>query len=243
MCGRFTLTISVEAVLERFNVLAEVPALAALLPRYNVAPSQDMPAVTGGDRCLLRGMTWGLIPPWAGSVAGAARRTLINVRAESLRDKPGFRRLLTGRRCLVPADGFYEWQHLPNRARGAPFRFVCRSREPFAFAGVWTEERLDVGGTHPTFAIVTTAANTLVEPIHDRMPVILPRAAEERWLAADADSAELLSLLCPFPADAMTAYAVSPQVNSPRGDVPACIEALPAVPEPHAALQLLLPLE
>jgi len=220
MCGRFTLTITVEAIQERFEVAGELPAIE---PRYNIAPGQPVPVVlTGGTRSL-QAMRWGLAPPWVRERPGG--RSLINLRAETLRDKAGFRRLLAGSRCLVPADGFFEWARDAAGRRGSPYRLALRNGAPFAFAGLWEIETTADGREAPAFTIITTEPNALVRQVHDRMPVILPRAAEESWLSAGTDATgELLALLKPFPATEMTSYAVSALVNSPKNDSPACIQ-------------------
>lgn len=231
MCGRFTLTIAIEAIAERFEVAGETPAWE---PHYNIAPSQPAPVVTvsaAGPR-EVHLMRWGLLPDWARNRLGG--KSLINVRAESLRDKTGFRRLLARGRCLVPADGFYEWPRNAAGRRGPPLRFLLRDGRPFAFAGLWELDRDAAGQPVPAFSIVTTSANDTVRPVHDRMPVILPRAAEQLWLSGpDTDAAGLLDLLQPLPAEQLRAYRVSPAVNSPAHDSPECIRPLPD--EPPAA--------
>lgn len=236
MCGRYTLTADPEAVARRFGLAALPPGLAR---RYNIAPSQPALVVVGpalpmagesGAAVGRRGfaMRWGLEPAWAGAglrkgpaERGARRKGrrggFINARAETAAERPAFRGALRHRRCLVPADGFYEWRK--EGGRRVPYYVRLRDGEPFAFAGIW-----EVGpGGEPGFAILTTAANDRLRPLHDRMPVILPREAEEAWLDPSLDPGELGCLLVPFPGEAMEAYRVSPLVNSPRHDGPGCI--------------------
>ena len=220
MCGRYSLIGDIRELELRFDFAAqglEHPA------RYNVAPTQSVLAVIdggdGGDgegrRAAL--MRWGLIPSWTRSAP--ASRPLINARAETVAERPSFRTALRQRRCLIPADGFYEWQREGGRRR--PMRIVLKSGEPFAFAGLWETWRNPQGETVRSCAIITTQANGLVQPIHDRMPVILPRELESFWLdQAVADPALLAEALAPFPAEGMAAYEVSALVNKPANDGP-----------------------
>lgn len=231
MCGRYTLTADREALVGRFG-LTRLPG--DLPRRYNIAPSQEalviVPERDGPAGVLMR---WGLVPAWAGRKAGsgagrgvgngtAGPRTgagLINARAETVAGKPAFRDALRHRRCLVPADGFFEWRR--DGRRRVPFHFRLRSGAPFAFAGLW-EPGPDGA---PGFAILTTAANDLVRPLHDRMAAILPPDAEAVWLdPALTNPAALLPLLGPAAAEAMEAHEVSALVNSPRHDGPASVQ-------------------
>ena len=165
-------------------------------------------------------MRWGLIPWWAKDPSVGSR--MINARAEGLHQRPAFRDALRKRRCLVLADGFYEWRKEGNRK--VPVRIVLKSREPFAFAGLWETWRAPNGDQVRSCTIVTTRPNALLATIHDRMPVILPEEAEAMWLSPDNQDSPLLDgLLGPFPAGSMEAYAVSPVVNSAASDSPACI--------------------
>jgi putative SOS response-associated peptidase YedK len=217
MCGRFALAARPEAV----AALCGLPEPPDLFARYNVAPTQ-LVAVVGdvgrGRRLAL--LRWGLIPSWAGADAG--RTALINARAETVADKPSFRDALRHRRCLIPTSGFYEWAK--DGGRRQPYLFRMKDGSPFALAGLW-----DVWdgpkGRVPSCAVITTAANGLVAPVHDRMPVILPPEDFGTWLdPAVTDPAELLPLLKPFPAGLMEAVAVGPRVNSTRNDDPGCAE-------------------
>jgi putative SOS response-associated peptidase YedK len=199
---------------------------AELFPRYNIAPTQEVLAVrqpdaSGPEAAWLR---WGLVPSWSHAPHGG----MINARAETLARQPSFRAAFRKRRCLVLADGFYEWK--ATNGGKQPYYLRLADGSPFAFAGI--SERAEVDGKHlESCAIVTTDANELVRPLHDRMPVILAREDFSLWLDPNRHGdAELQALLRPFPSSAMTAYPVSTRVNSPRHDAPDCIE--PAEPAP-----------
>lgn len=214
MCGRYTLAAEREAIASRF-CLARLPL--NLQPRYNIAPSQDALVIVperGGRAGVL--MRWGLVPSWSKNPPPGG---LINARAETAAEKPAFRHALRHRRCLVPADGFFEWRR-DGRHR-TPFYFRLKIGAPFAFAGLWEPGPDGL----PGFAILTTAANDLVRPLHDRMPVILDQEAEAAWVdPLCTDPMALLPLLRPAQAETMEAFEVSTLVNSPKNDVPACIE-------------------
>ena len=189
-------------------------------PRYNIAPGQEAAVVVREATKTLAMMRWGLVPSWAKELAIGNK--MINARAETIAEKPSFKRLIERRRCLVLADGFYEWR---KEARGkVPMRFVLKSREPFAFAGLWDRWRNPDGAELRTFTIITTAANELMRPVHDRMPAILARDAEDPWLDdASGNTAAILSSLKPYPRELMEAYDVTTLVNSPKNDRPECI--------------------
>jgi putative SOS response-associated peptidase YedK len=214
MCGRYTLTTPPSVVAEHF----QVPELPNFPPRYNIAPTQQALVVRAGQgRRELVLLRWGLIPSWAKDPAIGAR--MINARAEGIAEKPSFRRAWKEKRCLVPADGFYEWQK--DGKRKQPYYIRRRDGAPFAFAGLWErwqggEEILD------TFTIITTAPNEVIAPIHNRMPVIVPEAAYDRWL--DPDERGDPELLVPYPDEELTAYPVSTVVNSPIHDDARCVE-------------------
>ena len=210
MCGRFSLIADLGELAKRFEFDGDWDAFDA---RRNIAPTQDVLTVVGGENRRAGFMRWGLIPHWAKSASIGAR--MINARAETVSEKPAFRNALRSRRCLVPADGFYEWRRVGKSK--IPMRIVMRSRKPFAFAGLCSVWR-DAGGERvPTCAIITTTPNELLSPIHNRMPVILSKDAENLWLDGDAeDPAVLGSVLSPYPAELMEAYEVSSLVNSAR---------------------------
>ena len=213
MCGRYSLIAEIEQLALRFGFDAyglEQP------PRYNVAPTQPVLAVRGGERRPASYMRWGLVPSGTrGTPSGAP---MINARAETVAERPSFRSALLRRRCLIPADGFYEWRRDSGRR---PMRITLASGEPFAFAGLWDTWRDPHGDVVESCTIITTEANELIQPIHDRMPVILPEDVEPFWLDSGMqDGAALTSLLVPYPAEAMTTYEVSTLVNSAANDGP-----------------------
>ncbi len=221
MCGRYSLTISKKDILARFGAQ---DACGELKPRFNLAPSQPAPAVAPapGGRVLML-MRWGLLPPWAPS---PAERGQINARCETVAEKPAFRRLVDRNRCLVPADGFYEWRRESGGRSGVPVRFVLRSREPFAFAGLWSEFRDPAGGDPlRTFTILTTRPNALVAAVHDRMPVILPPEMEAAWTDPERPLSSLpATWRDPRASEEMEAYEVSKAVNDIRHDTPDCLQ-------------------
>jgi putative SOS response-associated peptidase YedK len=215
MCGRFTLTADLKSVAERFG--APASDVETPVPRYNIAPTQGVIVVNDEGRRQLRQMRWGLIPSWAKEAAIGNK--LINARAETLTEKPSFREALKKRRCLIPADGFYEWQKLGKLKQ--PMRIVLKSREPFGFAGLWDVWENSEGDEIRTCTIITTAANELLREIHTRMPVILTREDEALWLDPKIqDPAVLLPLLKQYPAELMEFYPVSTQVNTATIDQP-----------------------
>jgi putative SOS response-associated peptidase YedK len=223
MCGRFTLRAKPDILVELF-LLADPPDWS---PRYNIAPTQQVPVVRlkgDGGREFVR-LRWGLVPSWAKEVGGPP---LINARAETVATKPAFRTALKQRRCLIPADGFYEW--LKAGKKKQPFSFRLRDEKPFAFAGLW--ERW-AGGEEPveSCTIITTDSNELVRPFHDRMPVILPVRDHAEWLdPAVRDPDRLVPMLRPFSAEEMVAIPLSDWVNSPRHDDPRCLEPIDRSP-------------
>lgn len=222
MCGRYSLTQGVEVLQLRFAFMEED---FDLKPRYNIAPSQNAPVVmVEGEGRRLRMMRWGLVPSWAKEASIGNR--MINARSETVAEKPSFRKSLKQRRCLVLADGFYEWR-APKEGKGrkTPMRILLKSQEPFAFAGLWDSWKDPDGEELLSFTIITTQANDLVKGIHERMPVILAPEEEEVWLNAGSGETErLLSLLDPYPEKEMKVYEVSAAVNFPANDRPECIE-------------------
>lgn len=219
MCGRFTQAQIAELDREVFKLLS-VPPLPA---RYNIAPSQDAAAVRESAKTGKRSvdlLRWGLIPYWAKDPSIGNR--LINARGETLADKPAFKAAFAHRRCLIPADGFYEWQ---KAGRGKQPHYIRRADGGmFAFAGLWERWSDEASRPIQTFTIITTQPNTLLEPIHNRMPVILPEARYDQWLdPGNHDIDALQALLEPFPASAMDAYPVSTYVNSPHNEGPECV--------------------
>lgn len=222
MCGRFTLTADVDRLAERFAFRV---ANLSSTPRYNIAPSQSVLTLINDGEPRAGLLRWGLIPSWAKDSAIGDR--MINARAETVAEKPSFRRALHKRRCLVLADGFYEWRK--EGKKKVPLFITLKSREPFGFAGLWETWRSPTNEAVHSCTIITTTPNRLMESIHNRMPVILSRETEALWLDRTVEDPQvLLPLLTPYADEAMEAYIVSPLVNSPRNDTAACIAPLSA---------------
>lgn len=220
MCGRFTLTVDTAELQAAFAGF-EFPSLAA--PRYNIAPSQPVLALPNDGKNKADFFVWGLIPAWAKDPTIGAR--MINARAETLAEKPSFRGPYRYKRCLIPADGFYEWKKLPGQGAKIPHRITRKDQRPFAFAGLWDEWLSPDGSQVKSCVIITTAPNALVAEIHDRMPVILHPQDYEAWLSPEARlPQELQSLLTAFPAEEMSAYPVGRLVNNARLDTPEMIQ-------------------
>ncbi len=219
MCGRFTNQSDPAQLQMEFN-LEEVPA--EVQPSYNIAPTQEILTVVQRDgQNVLEGMRWGLIPSWAQDPQIGAR--MINARAESVAEKPSFKRPLKSQRCLIVADGFYEWRQTGSQK--VPMFIRLKSKHPFGFAGLYDRWKSEEGTWITSCTILTTTANELMQPIHQRMPVILPKKDYKKWLdPSNQDLDDLVSLLKPFEANKMVAYQVSPLVNSPRNNSPECIE-------------------
>jgi len=214
MCGRFTLTLDPADLQDAFPEFS-FPAQSA--PRYNIAPTQPILVLPNDGANKADFFVWGLIPSWAKDPAFGAR--LINARSETLAEKPAFRSAYKYRRCLIPADGFYEWQTHPGMKTKLPHFIHLKSGQAFAFAGLWERWQTADGSELLSAAIITTTPNELMAPIHDRMPVILPRSAYTQWLDNSPQTAAgLQSLLVPYPAGEMEAYPVSTLVNSPGND-------------------------
>lgn len=222
MCGRFTLTVDAESIQMHFPWL-KVPDI--IEPRYNIAPSQPIAVVPNTGENELDFFIWGLIPSWAKDPKIGNR--LINARSETLSEKPSFRSAYKRRRCLVLADGFYEWVKQPGQKVKSPFYVQMESKEPFAFAGLWETWYSPDGSELKTAAIITTEPNELVSRIHARMPVILPREAYDLWLDPEEKSKDNFDhILTPYPSSEMIQFPVSRIVNSPSNDSPGCIEPL-----------------
>jgi putative SOS response-associated peptidase YedK len=218
MCGRYTLATDLKQVAKRFDASAdEIPAIS---PRYNIAPTQKVIVVSDEGKRTIKQMRWGLIPSWAKDPAIGNR--MINARAETLAEKPAFRAALKKRRCIIPADGFFEWKKLGKVKQ--PVHIVLKSREPFGFAGLWEHWKSPDGEEILSCTIITTEANELLKAVHERMPVILTLEAEAVWLDPKIQEPEkLLPLLKQFPSDKMEFYPVSKEVNSPTFDKPSNI--------------------
>jgi putative SOS response-associated peptidase YedK len=222
MCGRYLLISPVEAMRRFFDV----GGLLNLPPRYNIAPTQDAPVVRldrDGRRELIP-MRWGLVPLWAKDLSMGAR--CINARAESVSEKPAFREAFERRRCLVPTDGFFEWEKKGKVKQ--PWRIGPAEDGLMALAGLWERWRAPDGGVVRSYAVITTNANELVAPLHDRMPAVIPPEEFGEWLDPDTPPQRLQQLLRPYPAERMRAYPVSRRVNDVRNDDAACIEPFAA---------------
>lgn len=209
MCGRFQLSVKGRHISERFNVEVFDELYK---PNYNCAPSQKLPVITNEDPGKLSFLKWGLIPSWAKDPKIGFN--LINTRAESISEKPSFRNAFKNRRCLVPANGFYEWKKDENKT---PYLIFLKSDELFAMAGIWETWKDGEGRPVYTFSIVTTTPNALMKNIHNRMPVILPQELEEAWLKGN-DEPTLIEMLKPFDEKQMGAHPVSKRVNSPANN-------------------------
>ena len=229
MCGRYCLTTAPEAIRRLCKVTSPLPNLPA---RYNIAPTQDVTVVRpakegqGRELALLR---WGLVPRWADSPKIGYR--MINARAETVATKPAFRAAFRARRCLIPADGFYEWRKEGTQKQ--PYRIGRQDGEVFALAGLWEHWQGPDGEVIDSCTIIVTAANDLLRPIHDRMPVILDPADFDVWLEGGPEAANAAAaLLRPYPSGALAAYPVSTRVNSPKNDDAGLIAPVSDSPEP-----------
>lgn len=220
MCGRYRLSRRKQIIEERFDVASDDD----WIPRYNIAPTQPVPVIRQHPKEPRRDMSlmrWGLIPSWSKGVSGAAM--LINARSETAAIKPAFRDQLVSRRCLIPADGFYEWQRRGTQKQ--PFCFEVNDGELFAFAGLWDRWKDPTGQWVRSCSILTTTANPITSPVHDRMPVILDRANYDLWLDPGMTNvAEVVDLLKPYNADGMRRYPVSPRLNHVANDDATCSE-------------------
>jgi putative SOS response-associated peptidase YedK len=226
MCARITFTTTAAEVADMFGLAYD---LSNPQPRrYNVAPSQPIPVVrvTNGRR-ELADLRWGLIPRWA---ENAKRGGFVVARSETVTEKPAFRAAFRSRRCLVPADGFYEWKHVGKKKH--PYFFRKAGGGLLAYAGVWDTWN-GPGGPVETVAVLTVPANELVKPLHDRMPAIVTEDRFAAWLdPKESRPAKLLPLLAPYPAEAMESWPVSNRVNAATADEPALLLPIPAPPEP-----------
>jgi putative SOS response-associated peptidase YedK len=220
MCGRYTLKSNAHAVAS----LCNLPTVPELKARFNISPTQLVPVVRaslgGRELAMLR---WGLIPSWAKDPKIAF--SLINARSETAADKPSFRNAFKRRRCLLPTDGFYEWKKVGKQK--LPLHIRRRDEAPFAFAGLWESWKPPDGDPIETCTILTTTANEVVAPLHERMPVILPPEHFDAWLKpGDADAEGFMPLMVPYPSDDMIAVPANPICNSPKYDGPECLQAV-----------------
>ena len=220
MCGRFSLTSKPRRLRDHFGLAREPEDM---VPHYNIAPTQPVLVIPNRTERLLRPARWGLIPHWANDTKLGAR--LINVRNETLLTREGFRAALERRRCIIPADGFYEWQQRPGGKQ--PWHIGMIDESMFALGGIW--EYWAVEGHDPVLscAIIVTDANELIANLHERMPLIIAREDWDRWLDPElTDAAEIEKLLKPFPAEEMRAYPVSTRVNDAKIDDATLVEPL-----------------
>lgn len=219
MCGRFTLTVDPSELKEAFE---HYTFPSQFVPRFNIAPTQPVLAIPNDAKNAADFFVWGLIPSWAKDPSVGNK--LINARGETVAEKPSFRASFKNKRCLILADGFYEWKATPGTKTKTPYFIHMKDRGAFAFAGLWDEWHSPDGGSLSTCTIITTEPNDLMSALHNRMPVILDAKDYDRWLDPAPQTPEnLLPLVKPFPADRMSAYAVSTLVNKPGNDRPECV--------------------
>lgn len=219
MCGRFTLTVDPADLQDAFPQFTFPEKYA---PRYNISPTQPILAIANDGKKAADFFIWGLIPSWAKDPSIGTR--MINARAETLAEKPSFRAGFKYHRCLILADGFYEWKQQPGTKVKVPHFIRLKNGKPFAIAGLWDTWQSPDGGTVKSATIITTAPNSLMAPIHNRMPVILQRDAYAQWLDSAARTPDSLqNLLASYPAEEMTAHPVSTLVNSPANDRAECV--------------------
>ena len=221
MCGRFTLTISPEelqAAFPDFSIPGDIP------PSYNIAPSQPIPVIPNDGENVLDFFLWGLIPSWT-KPDKVGKYSLINARSETAAEKPSFKNSFRRRRCLILADGFYEWSKPVSGGTKTPYYFTLKNHRPFAFAGLWDIWISPDGDSLKSACILTTSPNQTVKAVHDRMPVILNPADYPIWLDPQEDKLDQFqSLLKPYPDELMDSYPVSTYVNSPKNNSPQCIQ-------------------
>lgn len=217
MCGRFTLTAELIALVQHYGTATPV---LEWKPRYNIAPAQPCLTIKQSKTGkIITPMLWGLIPHWSKDKKSAY--SMINARAETILEKPTFKPLFKSQRCLIPADGFFEWKSSPEGK--TPFRIALKSGSIFSFAGLWDQWVDPQGISMETFTILTTQANPLVHQLHERMPVILKKEDERRWL--DVHDEDILhTIIQPYPQNEMRLYQVSPLVNSWKNESPECIQ-------------------
>lgn len=205
MSSRYSICANASQLGSRFSV----DVSAAYQPNYNAAPAQLLPVITNTGPQGLSFFYWGLAPGWAKNKPISEK--MINVRAESIPEKPVYRKMLAERRCLVPADGFYEWKKVGKKT-AIPYRYTLQNKELFSMAGLWEEYEDENGEQFHTFTLITCAANKLVAIVHDRMPVILSREAEHQWLTPSTGP-DLLSMLKPYEPSRMDGYTISHRIN------------------------------
>ncbi|HKF72523.1 MAG TPA: SOS response-associated peptidase [Stellaceae bacterium] len=224
MCGRFVLKAPFSELVRLYNVTNNLN----LEPRYNIPPTEDVPVVRSRDgKRTLDMLRWGLVPWWAKDIKVSFSN--INAKAETVAEKPAFRDAFKEHRCIIPADGFYEWKKLDAKAK-QPYAIVMKDRSVFGFAGLWERWKNRASGeTVQSCAIVTTTPNEVSAPIHDRMPAILAPENYARWLGEEpTEPCQLFAMLKPYPAEAMEAYPVSTRVGNVKNTEAALFEPLEA---------------
>jgi len=219
MCGRFTLTLDPGELQELLDL---GPFVHIVQPRYNIAPSQPIPIVKDHEKRSVELYRWGFVPSWADDPKIGYR--MINARSETAHEKPSFRAAFKRRRCLILADGFFEWHAEEKGAPKTPYLFKLKNDAPFTFAGLYEHWQSPEGGELHSCTILTCKPNALVEHYHNRMPVMLGDDARWDWLEPDSGQEKLLSLLEPYPAEKMKCFAVSREVNSPQNDQPEILD-------------------
>ncbi|MBN1168635.1 SOS response-associated peptidase [Candidatus Woesebacteria bacterium] len=218
MCGRYTLT-QPEKLKKRFKTVNDIKKIE---PSYNIAPAQYLPTITRNSPNKITMMKWGFVPHWGKD----KKLSLINIRSETVKEKPYFKNILFKDRCLIPSDGFFEWKKikLDEKEEKIPYYIRFKDHKIFSFAGIYIILKDAEGKEIFTFAILTTKPNSLVAKIHNRMPVILQEENEDLWLNSSASLNDLLKVLKPYSAKPMTAHKISKKVNSPRNDYPSILE-------------------
>lgn len=215
MCGRFTLTLEPGELQELLDL---GPFVHIVQPRYNIAPSQPVPIVKDPNTRAVELYQWGLVPFWSKDIKIGSR--LINARSETAAEKPSFRAAFKYRRCLILADGFYEWKKEAGGGGKAPYLFTLKDDRPFTFAGLYEHWESPVGGELHTCTILTCEPNALVGAVHNRMPVMLNAEQRWQWLNPEMDRKILMTFMKPYPSDEMKGFEVSRMVNSPGNDNP-----------------------
>lgn len=221
MCGRFTLILEPDLIQEELELGSMPPEMQA---RYNIAPSQPIAAVLDSESRNVELLRWGLVPGWAKDPSIGDR--MINARSETLAEKPSFRNAYARRRCLILADGFYEWERVSGK-RSTPNYFQLKDEKVFTFAGLWELWQPKEGDALRTCTIITCPANEMVSALHERMPVILDAERRWQWLTPGTPLQKLQAMLIPYPAEKMTRSPVSTLVNSPQNDSPEVLRPNP----------------
>lgn len=224
MCGRFSLKSTMKAIEDEFSI---AHTNIILEPHYNIAPTQNIIVIVLDETKKLNTFQWGLIPAWVKDQA-TGNKTIINARSETILEKSSFKDGFKKRRCLILADGYYEWKKSTNEK--VPMYIYLKSQRPFAFAGIWDTWKSPKGTVINSCAIITTKPNDLMASIHNRMPVILPKKDENIWLDISFQTEKyLLNLLKPYPSEEMSSHQVSKIVNSPQNDNPNCVKPVQTV--------------